>query len=155
MIIQDIVYLILITILPGIELRGSIPIGFAMGYAPLLIFVACTIANIALIPLVFMFLDHIFPLFQKVSVVNKIVTRIQKKTFNYVNTYGVLGLTLFVAIPLPGSGAYSGALAAYIFDIERKRAYLAIALGVIIAGILVTLALTGAIEVFKFFLFLS
>lgn len=155
MILNDIFYLIFITFLPGIELRGSIPVGFALGYEPLLVFSLCTLANIILIPFVFLFLDYVFPLFQRFSVIDKIVRRIQKKTAKYVDTCGVLGLAAFVAIPLPGSGAYSGALAAYVFGIERKRAYLAIALGVIVAGIIVTLALTGAIEAFRFFLSLS
>ena len=145
-------YILLITILPAIELRGSIPVGIALGMSPLAVFLAATVANILLIFPIFFLLDKVFPHLRKIDRLGKIIGRIHNKTEPYVKKYGTLGLLLFVAIPLPGSGAYSGSLAAYLFNIERKKAIPAIAGGVLIAGIGVTLAAMGAVSALHFFL---
>jgi uncharacterized membrane protein len=64
----------------------------------------------------------------------------------------MLALTIFVAIPLPGTGAWTGSLIAWLLKINRKKAFFAIALGTILAGVIVTLAVTGLVSLFKIFL---
>lgn len=145
---NPLLYTIAITALPAIELRGAIPVGIALGLSPLTAFLISTLANIAIIFPIFLFLDHLFKYFRNFGIVDRVISRVQRKTQKYVEKYGPLGLLLFVAIPLPGSGAYSGCLAAYIFGISRKQSYSAIAGGVIIAGILVTLASAGVLALF-------
>ena len=146
-------YVLLITVLPAIELRGSIPVGIGMGAGILPVFILATVANVLIIFPIFLFLDKFFPYFQKkVGFVDKIIASVRTKTEKYVQKYGTLGLLLFVAVPLPGSGAYSGCLAAYLLNIPRKSAVPAIAGGVIVAGILVTLASAGVVAGLRFFL---
>jgi len=131
-------YLVFITLIPGIELRGSIPVGIALGLDPLFVLAAAILVNLIIIVPTFIFLDLIMPHVEGVWIFGKLIDRIRGKTKNLVDKYGFWGLALFVAIPLPGSGVYSGALAAYLFDIDRVPSYAAIALGAVVAGVLVT-----------------
>jgi len=139
---NDWIYLIFITFLPGIELRGSIPAGVAAGYNPLLIFLVLTFVNILLIPPAFKFLDFFFHIMEKIKYMGYFIERTRKRAKKYVDKYGFIGLCLFVAVPLPGTGAYSGALAAHLFGMKNRKAFASIALGVAIAGVLVTVIST-------------
>ena len=144
------VWMLVITLLPTIELRGSIPFGIGVGLNPLLVIVSCIILNILLIPMLFAVLNVFFdglinaPKFGKWF--EKRLNKIHKKAGKYVEKYGYVGLALFVAVPLPGSGAYSGSLAAFLLGMEKKKAMVAIAIGVLIAGILVSLASLGVVN---------
>ncbi len=133
-----------ISVLPYIELRGAIPVAIAKGLAPIEAFLICTMANILIIPVIFLFMDHIYPYFAHLNIVKRVLEKVHTKTHKHVKRYGSLGLGLFVAVPLPGTGAYAGTLAAYIFEIEKKHAFRSIAVGVAVAGVLVTLISAGA-----------
>ncbi len=133
-----------ISVLPYIELRGAIPVAIAKGLAPIEAFLICTMANILIIPVIFLFMDHIYPYFAHLGIVKRVLEKVHVKTHEHVKRYGSLGLGLFVAVPLPGTGAYAGTLAAYIFEIEKKHAFRSIAVGVAVAGVLVTLISAGA-----------
>jgi len=143
------VMLLLITFLPYIELRGSIPVGIiGLGMDPLEVFVICTVANVIIILPIYIFLDFAFHRIFRIpwfhEHVEPRVDRVRRSAEGKVERYGFLGLVAFVAIPLPGTGAYSGCLASYLLGMERKRSTLSVALGVLVAGVLVTLASTGA-----------
>jgi uncharacterized membrane protein len=145
--------LLLITFLPYIELRGSIPIGIiGFGLDPLEVFAICTIANVIIILPIFVFLDFAFERVFRISWFHRHVEpridRIRDAAEDKVERYGFLGLAAFVAIPLPGTGAYSGCLASYLMGMERKKSILSVALGVLVAGILVTLASMGVFSAF-------
>ena len=145
--IEDTLITGLISAVPFIELRGAVPYGIiCAGLNPITIFLVAVVVNIVIIPAIFLFLDLFLEEISKFSSFGKIVRGLMDKaherTKKYVDSYGVLGLTLFVAIPLPVTGAYTGTLAAYVLEMDRKRAMLAIATGVIIAGIIVTLLST-------------
>lgn len=143
-------WMLVITVAPFIELRGSIPFGFATGLSPVLVIVSCITFNILLIPVLFAVLHVIFdgltqlPVFGKWF--EKRLDKIHKKAGKYVDKYGLIGLALFVAVPLPGTGAYSGALAAHLLGMEKKKAMIAVAVGVLIAGVLVSLAGLGVVN---------
>ncbi len=137
--------LALLTLTPGIELRGAIPYGIAIGMDPLTVAVFSVVVNIALIFPVFIFLDYVFPFFENWKISKFFVKRIQKKSKPYLDKYGFLGLALFVAVPLPGSGVYSGCLAAYLFGIKKKTSTPAIALGTVVAGLIVLFISAGFI----------
>lgn len=139
----EFLYLILITLVPWIELRGSIPYGISLGLDPLIVFLVCVSTNVLLLFPTFFFLEHFFSFVKHWRIVEKLVNKTQRKASHYVNRWGFLGLVLFVLIPWPGTGAYSGAMAAYLLGIPKKEAFKAITLGVFIAGVLVTLASLG------------
>lgn len=159
---MKILILILLTLMPFFELRASIPLGILAGSVALpfnltlsgfampwyLVFFICVATNIILGPLVYLFLDKLMHLFTRIKyierVYKKLIIRSQKKIHPYVKKYGDFGIALFIAIPLPGSGSYSGALAAYLLGMDFKKFIYANAIGVTIAGIIVTsLALAG------------
>jgi len=146
----ELITVILLSILPISELRGAIPFGIISGLNPALVFVVAVVSNILIVPIIFFFLDYIHKHLLYFKIYNhlfgKFVERTQHRVHGHISKYGYLGLTLFVATPLPVTGAYTGTLAAWLFDFERKKALLAIALGVIIAGIVVTALVIAGVE---------
>ena len=145
---NEILNLIWITLLPFLELRASIPYGvFKTELSLLTIFLVCVITNIVLAPIVYFILDNFVGLFTKIKFIDriyqKIVIRTQRRVHKYVEKYGILGLALFIGVPLPGSGVYSGALAAYLLGFRKRDFFMAAIIGVLIAGTIVLLVSTA------------
>ncbi|MBD3387386.1 MAG: hypothetical protein GF416_00345 [Candidatus Altiarchaeales archaeon] len=139
---HPLLWVAVITCIPWIELRGSIPVGILkLGLDPLQVLVSSVMVNIAVIYPAFIFLDWFFELMKKTPL-KRFIERTQSKAQPYVERYGMLGLAFFVAVPLPGTGAYSGSLAAHIFGMKNRRAFLAISAGIAFAGLAVTLMST-------------
>ena len=146
---QHLLYLIVITFVPGVELRGAIPLAITVyKMSPLAAFLIITFVNILIIPVVFLLWDLALFLARKVKFIDIYLKKLDARSRSVIEKYGFWGLTLFVAVPLPGTGAYTGAFIAEIFGMEKKKAFWATALGVLIAGIVVTLLTTGALSVF-------
>ena len=142
---NKILALVVLTVVPALELRASIPIGLLdEELEPALVVAVCVLANIALAPLVWVFLDKGIHLFLRIAWIDalyqRIVLRARTNVSSYVERWGTLGLALFIGVPLPGSGVYSGALGAYLLGFGFVQYLMAAALGVVIAGTLVTLA---------------
>jgi len=132
----------IISVLPFIELRGGIPVGIVQfGLDPVSVFLYACAANIAIIPFLYKFLDWFFDLLGKTPL-NRFIEKTHRKAHPYVKRYGLVGLTLFVSVPAPGTGAYTGALAAHIFGMKNKRSMACVALGVVLAGVVVTVIST-------------
>jgi len=153
----DILILIGITLLPFLELRASIPYGILnTNLNWMTVFFICVLANIILAPIAYFFLDKIVHLFFFIKPFQRWyqrkIEKTQKKIHKYVEKYGEIGLAIFIAVPLPGSGVYTGAIAAYVLGMSYKDFIKAAIIGVIIAGVLVTaISLTGN-EAFKWIL---
>jgi len=147
---NPVILLILITLIPALELRASIPFGIlSTNMHWTYVFTICVITNILLGPLVYVILDKFIHIFLKIKLFDKVyrkyIEKTQKKIKPHVEKYGILGLAVFIGIPLPGSGSYTGALAAYILGMKIKRFIIANIIGVIIAATIITiLALTGS-----------
>ncbi|MBW2994934.1 small multi-drug export protein, partial [Candidatus Woesearchaeota archaeon] len=128
-------YAIIISMLPFGELRVGIPLAAATGVNILYAFVMCTFANIIMIPFIFLFLDTIHKILMKIKFYERIfklvVHRVRKKVTKYVEKWGYLGLLIFVSIPLPGSGAWTGVLGAWLFAMDRNKSMIYIAGGVL------------------------
>ena len=120
----------------------------------LTIFLVCVITNIVLAPIVYFILDNFVGLFTKIKFIDriyqKIVIRTQRRVHKYVEKYGVLGLALFIGVPLPGSGVYSGALAAYLLGFRKRDFFMAAVIGVLIAGTIVLLVSTAGNSALSF-----
>jgi len=146
---NEVLLLILITLLPFLELRASIPYGiFATSIHWMPVFLICVITNIVLGPILYIILDKLLHLVINIRAIGKIYNHFHEKTQNkihkYIEKWGWLGIGLFIGVPLPGSGVYSGALAAYILGMSHKRFFIAAIIGVLIAGIIVTaISLSG------------
>ncbi len=142
-------YVFLISMLPFIELRGAIPIGILQfDLNPLFVLIVAIIGNLIPVPFFLVFLEDIEKHLRKYPQIAKkmdcIFERTRRKSEDSVKRWEYLSLIIFVAIPLPGTGAWTGSLIAYLFGFEVKRAFFMILFGVIIAGIIVLLATLGA-----------
>ena len=140
---------VLLGIIPISELRGAIPYAYFNGVPLWLSFLIGILSN-ALVPFIaFLFFNTLHTVLDKWSVYHnffeKTVARARRKVGEKVNKYGLLGLMLFVAIPLPITGAWTGTIGAWVLGLDRKRSILFIILGVLTAGIIVTTVVyTGA-----------
>ncbi|MCK4636115.1 MAG: small multi-drug export protein [Candidatus Moranbacteria bacterium] len=135
----------LLAMIPITELRASIPIAIlTFKMAPMTAFILSVLGNVLVGALTFIFVDKIFDFFlEKVEWLNKIwkkyIHRIQTKNVEKFEKWGAFALITFVAIPLPLTGIVTGAVAASIFDVPFKKAIPLLAVGSVIAGILVTI----------------
>ncbi len=138
---------LLIAMTPVLELRAAIPAGVIAGLDLRLVVATAIIGNLIPIPFIIVFIRRIFKWMQtKSERLAQIVGRMEEKADrkkDKVLKYEFWGLMLFVAIPLPGTGAWTGALIAAMLDMQLKRAFPAIAAGVAIAAIIVTVATYG------------
>lgn len=132
----------IVAMMPILELRGAIPLGVSMGLPHLTALIVSIIGNLLPVPFIIIFIRRIFTWMRtKSKRFEKLVTRMENKAYvkkDFIYKWEILGLMLLVAIPLPGTGAWTGALVAALLDIRLKAAIPAIILGVLIAGILVT-----------------
>lgn len=139
-----------VAMVPILELRGAIPIGTAMGLNYWVAFIAAVIGNMIPVPFIMLFIRHIFAWMRKSKTFGKLVDKLENRAHSkgeMVKKYEVLGLFILVAIPLPGTGAWTGALVATLLDMKIKRAFPTIMLGVIVAGIITTLITQTAVFV--------
>jgi len=143
---------IVLSLLPVSELRGGIPVAIAQGVNPFLAFAVCVFANMLVAPIVFFFLEFVHHRLLPIRFYRKtfdwFLERARKKSHKTIEKYGYLGLAIFVAIPLPMTGAYTGALAAWFFGMKPGKSIASIALGVLAAGIIVTVAMMAGWNAF-------
>ncbi|WP_306813857.1 COG2426 family protein [Anaerofustis stercorihominis] len=140
-------YTLLISMVPIIELRGGLPVGIASGLSFPAAYIASVIGNLIPVPFIILFIRKIFVLIRKYmpklsSMIDKLENKAHLKG-QKVKKYQKFGLFLFVAIPLPGTGAWTGSLVAAFLDIRLKDAILPIVLGVLTAGILIMMLTYG------------
>jgi|Deesub1362A_J573_1020465.scaffolds.fasta_scaffold04583_2 uncharacterized membrane protein len=144
---------IVIAALPVSELRGAIPMALKIyGMSPWKSYILAVFGNLLPVPVLLLFLGRVesylrsrFSIFD--SFFSWLFSRTRRRTKDKVEKYGALGLVPFVALPLPVTGAWTGVAAAYVFGIRFRYAFPAIALGVVIAGVIVTLASLGALSI--------
>lgn len=140
-----------VSAVPVVELRGGIPYGVVQGLPIWLAFLASVFGNMLPIPVILLFLDKVFDWMRSYEKLAPIVHRLEAKAHlqgRKVIKYRKLGLMILVAIPLPGTGAWTGALVASVLDIPPRESIAPIFWGVVIAGILVTIATFGVSSFF-------
>ena len=133
----------LISLLPVVELRGGIPYGISQGLDPWLAFAASALGNMLPVPFLLLFVRKILHWMKRYPRLGRLAVSLERRKSSRVRKSELVGLCILVAIPLPGTGAWTGALVAALMEMRLKRALPAIYAGVLIAGLLVTLALTG------------
>lgn len=131
-------FTMLVSMLPIIELRGGLPFGVALGLPYYLAFPAAVIGNLIPAPFIIVYIRRIFELMRRyLPWLNGVVDKLERKAHlkgRKVQKYQYLGLWLFVAVPLPGTGAWTGSLAAAFLGMRLKKAMPAVVLGVLTAG---------------------
>ena len=145
------------SMIPIIELRGSIPLGAAWGLPFWFNYVLSVVGNMLPIPVILLFVKIVLNWMAKckIKLFNKIANWLfQKAEKNQpkIEKYGFWGLFLFVAIPLPGTGAWTGSLVAALMDMKFGKAILSVALGVLTAGVIMTLISYGVLGFLSFLL---
>ena len=150
--IGKIIMTLIISMVPVIELRGAIPIAIANGLDFPTALITSFLGNLIPVPFIIIFIRKIFEWMRKLSpkldsLVTKLEDRAEKKS-DVVQKYAFWGLFILVAIPLPGTGAWTGALVAAMLNMRLKSAFPAIVLGVVAAGAIVAFVTYGADKLF-------
>lgn len=141
--IPDWLVVFIISVLPVLECRlGMFTAIVLLDMNPFVGFVISFLGNILPIPFILLLINWIFELLKKVPVMKNIVFKLEDKTLkkrDKIDKYGIWGLLLFVAIPLPGTGGWTGALLASLLKLDKKKSFGVIAVGVFIAGLIITI----------------
>ena len=142
----------LVSMVPVIELRGAIPIGVAAGVPLWQAILVSIIGNMVPVPLIILFVKKVFAWMRtKSDWLNAFVEKMEakaEKNVDKVTRYEFWGLFLFVAIPLPGTGAWTGSLVAALLDMKLKKAVPPIYLGILGAAVIISFVTYGAWRVF-------
>jgi len=140
--LRSILVSVLLCLLPVAELRGGLPYALASGIPPVTAYVLCVAANALVGPLVFLFMSSLHRLLARWGPYSRFferfVARARHRVHAAVERYGYIGLMVFVAVPLPFTGAYTGAVGAWVLGMNRWKSMLFVALGVALAGLAVS-----------------
>ena len=142
----------IVSMLPILELRAAIPIGVGLGLSHIASMAVSCVGNMVPVPFIILFARRVIEWMKRKSPrLGAFAARLEERAWSkrdVIKKWQILGLVILVAIPLPGTGAWTGALVAAVFDIRMKSAFPAILLGVLIAGVLVTGLTYGFTSIF-------
>jgi len=155
--VSRIAFLILLTFVPALELRASIPYGILIDTTPLpwfMVFAICTSANIAVGIATFWAIRNIVPIITRIGFIGRLyaryVERTQRRIHRAVEKHGRWALAVFIGVPLPGSGAITGAVAAHLLGMRFRKFMHANVVGVLMAGVVVTAICLAGTETVEF-----
>ena len=147
--LPDELFVALVSMVPLIELRGGLPVAYALGMNIWLAIPICIIANLIPVPFILWFITPIFNAMKKTKLFRPLVEKLEARAMgksDKIEKGYFWGLALFVGIPLPGTGAWTGALIAALLNIPPKKSFPAILLGVLIASVIVGLLVWGLLD---------
>jgi uncharacterized membrane protein len=143
----DIAKFVLVTASPISELRGGILLGMSLGLDPWFTFFVAIVVNSLIFFPVFFVLRLFYDKFLfRIPLFARYLDSLRKRGKPIVDKYGFWGLFLFVAVPLPFTGAYTGTILAWLLDVDWKKAFPAVGVGVIVAGVIVFLITLGVVS---------
>ncbi len=145
-------YVFLISMIPIVELRGAIPVAYAMGLGMVPSFLVSVIGNMLPVPFILLLITPLCNLLKKTRLLAWLPRWLDakvEKNRHKVERYAFFGLFLFVAIPCPGTGAWTGSLIASFLGFDFKRSFLSVLLGVITAGAIMTALSFGAFDLIR------
>ena len=148
-------YTFFCSMLPVVELRGAIPLGASLGLPFWECFLICVAGNLIPVPIILLFVRFVLQWMKKIKHLDKIAVWLEHKAHKHsasIVKYAGWGLFLFVAVPLPGTGAWTGSLIAAMLDMRMKKAFPAIFAGVLAAGLIVGGISYGFLNFLKFLL---
>ena len=136
----------IISLMPILELRGGLIAAALLNLSPLKSYIICIIGNILPVPLILLLINKILSWMRNSKHFNKIANWLDKKVEKHkgqIEKYGYLGIVLFVGIPLPGTGAWTGSLIASALEMNKKKTFIAVCVGVIMASIIMMILSFG------------
>lgn len=144
---------VLLSMAPILELRGAIPLGIAYyGLDWRVVFALAVLSNTLVVPFIWWLLEPIERFLRKSEKLDRGLTKLYDRTRHRsrkrIETYEEIALFFFVAVPLPGTGAWTGALITYLFDLPRRKSYAIIFVGVLVAGALTTTLTLAGVGIF-------
>lgn len=135
---------ILTTMLPVAELRGGIPLGIGLGLDPVLVIATAIVVNCLIFFPIYFVLELLYErFFIRYSWARRLIERVHRRGRPYIERYGIAGLIIFVGIPLPITGAWTGTGIAWLLGLEWKKSFLAVCVGVLMASAIVSLVTFG------------
>ena len=147
---NEIISVLTVSAIPVSEIRGGLPLAIYYGFDPMDAYFISLIGNIIPIPFLLLSLEYLVSFATKIqfldSIYGKILKRIESKR-EFVEKYGYIGLIMFVSIPLPITGAWTGTLIAFLLQMNKIKSLISIFTGVCIAGFIVLLTSLGVISV--------
>ena len=149
-VIGKLILTFLVAMVPVLELRAALPFGVGLGLEPWMALVASILGNMVPVPFIILFIRYILEWMKKFEKFRRIAEMLEakaKKHEDKIVKYEALGLFILVAIPLPGTGAWTGSLVAALFDIRLRTAVPVIFCGVAAAGIVVFLITYGVVAI--------
>lgn len=138
----------IISMLPILELRGGLLAAALLKLSPIVSYIICIVGNVIPIPFILLFITKIFDKLKKTKLLKGLVEKLEKKALSkkdQLEKGEFIGLLLFVGIPLPGTGAWTGALLASLLGMNKKKAFISILLGVILASIIMMIISFGVV----------
>lgn len=148
----EFLWTVLVSMVPVVELRGGIPFGVAAGLPVWAAYLAAVVGNMLPVPFIVVYIRRIFQwMRRRLPRLDRLVDRLEDKAHlkgQTVARYKYLGLAIFVAIPLPGTGAWTGALVAAFLDMPLRKAIPSIFIGVVAAGFLISALTFGVTSLF-------
>lgn len=139
----------IISLFPILELRGGLIAAALLDVEPIISFIVCYIGNILPIPFILMFITPLFARLKKTKLLKGLVTKLENKANSkkdQIEKYKYWGLFLFVGIPLPGTGAWTGALIACMLEMDKKKSFFTIMAGVLMAGVIMMILSFGILK---------
>ena len=138
----------IISMIPILELRGGLLAASLLKISAAKAIPICIIGNIIPIPVILLFIKQIFKLLKKTRIFHGLIVRMENRAMgksDQIKRYEFLGLLLFVGIPLPGTGAWTGALVASLLEVDIKKSSLAILSGIVLATIIMSIVSYGVV----------
>lgn len=139
----------IISLMPILELRGGLIAASLLHLNPVVSYIICIIGNILPVPFILWFMNSLLKKMRKSKRFHKIANWLDKKVENkkdQIERLGFWGLVLFVGIPLPGTGAWTGCLIASVLEMDRKKAFIATMIGILIASIIMMILSFGVLQ---------
>ncbi len=150
----SLLYAIVLSMLPVSEVRGGIPYAMLSGIPWYVALPVCAAANMLIVFPLYLFLNTVNQQFMRIGIYRKLFTRyierVRKRGEKVIQKYGYPGLIVFVAVPLPVTGAYTGTVLSWLLGMQQRKSFFFIAAGVLMASVIVSLVMLFGIETFSF-----
>jgi len=147
---DKIILLILANLSPTLEQLGGIPLGLYLGLDPLTVLIISLLVNFSIFFPIYFGLDFMHRKFlHKIKLFEKYLERVRRKGKPYIDKYGVLGLTVFIALPSPLTGTYTASILSWFLDLDWKKSFLAIVLGSFIGAMVIFFGYLGIFNLLR------
>ncbi len=149
-VLRRVIQVMLLSLAPLVELRIAIPYGITKGLHPMVAIGAAVVATWAVIVPMFVLMDLFYDrFFSRIALIRRIVEEVRARGRGHVERWKVIGVGIYVSLPIPGPGIYSGVVLAWVFGLPRRPAILALAAGVLVSALLVSGIATPVIHLIR------